>query len=256
LFGAAALWTPPRKPVQRFVDLLICFPASQEASVRLSRRCKVEDSTIVGVAGVHLVTPEGSPLYRNLSFTVPRGESLLIMGPSGCGKSSLLRVLAGLWPTDEGIVYRPSVVGRDGLFFVPQRPYIPQGSLRSQVVYPDTPNSQTCSDEALAVCSWWAPVRCLLAARVDSQLHLGVSCSFLQEILEAVGLGYLLQRTDGFDAAEEWADSLSLGEQQRLGNRRLEPVLHHHTPVTAVILLICCSLCKAVLPQSVVCDHG
>ena len=75
--------------------------------------------------------------------------SLLIMGPSGCGKSSLLRVLAGLWPFDVGRVVRPRHIGNGGLFFVPQRPYLTEGTLREQLVYPDAMGTQRCSDADL-----------------------------------------------------------------------------------------------------------
>lgn len=58
---------------------------------------------------------------------------MLIMGPSGCGKSSILRVLGGLWELSHGTITRPS---KESIFFLPQRPYMVNGSLREQLTYP------------------------------------------------------------------------------------------------------------------------
>lgn len=81
--------------------------------------------------------PGGAVLYRDLTFSVPHGVNTLIMGPSGSGKSSLLRLVGGLWPFERGLIRRPTKIGRDGLFFVPQRPYISDSTLRAQMIYPD-----------------------------------------------------------------------------------------------------------------------
>lgn len=62
-------------------------------------------------------------LVKDLSVSVPKGDSLCIMGPSGCGKSSILRVIGGLWAAEKGTIHCPTTVGKDGIFFVPQQSY-------------------------------------------------------------------------------------------------------------------------------------
>ncbi|MEB3174296.1 MAG: ABC transporter ATP-binding protein/permease [Cyanobacteriota bacterium] len=125
-------------------------------------------------------------LIQDLSAEVPPGEGLLIMGPSGAGKSSLLRAVAGLWENGAGYLYRPPI---DAILFIPQRPYLVLGSLRRQILYPHRQGDY--------------------------------SDACLQAVLEAVNLGDLIERVGGLDAELDWADILSLGEQQRLAFARL-----------------------------------
>lgn len=125
-------------------------------------------------------------LVADLSVELPTGKGLLVMGPSGCGKSSLLRAIAGLWKAGTGTIVRPEP---DQILFLPQRPYMIMGTLREQLLYP---NSHT---------------------EVDDQ--------HLKQVLEQVNLADLSERMGGLDAKQDWADVLSLGEQQRLTFARL-----------------------------------
>lgn len=125
-------------------------------------------------------------LVKDLSIEVPAGQGLLIMGASGCGKSSLLRAIAGLWDSGSGTIVRPDA---DQILFLPQRPYMVLGTLRDQILYPNT--------------------------------HIEADDQHLKQILEQVNLADLDERFGGFDAQRDWADVLSLGEQQRLTFARL-----------------------------------
>ena len=125
-------------------------------------------------------------LVQDLSLEVPKGKGLLLIGPSGSGKSSILRGIAGLWNSGEGYIYRPQI---KEIFFIPQRPYMILGSLSAQLLYPHT--KRDISDEQLQSC------------------------------LAKVNLGDLAARVGGFDVELNWADILSLGEQQKLAFARL-----------------------------------
>jgi vitamin B12/bleomycin/antimicrobial peptide transport system ATP-binding/permease protein len=125
-------------------------------------------------------------LVDKLSLRVPEGGSLLITGASGCGKSSLLRAIAGLWTQGSGQVSHPP---REDVFFLPQRPYLQTGTLRSQLIYPST---QTELDDAA-----------------------------LLKILDEVQLRHLAEGEAGLDRSEDWEKLLSGGEQQRLAFARL-----------------------------------
>ncbi|MCZ7660791.1 MAG: ABC transporter ATP-binding protein/permease [Xanthobacteraceae bacterium] len=137
---------------------------------------------------------DGTSVVDGTEVTIAPGEKVLVVGESGTGKSTLVRAIAGLWPWGQGEI----LFGRDArLFLLPQRPYIPTGTLRRAATYP-------------------AP-----ADQVDRQQ--------VAELVEAVGLGYLAERLDEPDVA--WDHVLSGGEKQRLSFARLLI----HRPSIAVI---------------------
>jgi vitamin B12/bleomycin/antimicrobial peptide transport system ATP-binding/permease protein len=131
---------------------------------------------------LHLDLPDGRPLHDDLALKVSPGDALLVTGPSGAGKSTLLRAVAGLWPFGRG---RIRVAERSTLF-LPQRPYLPLGALADALAYP----------------------------RAAAEL----SRDSLADALRAVGLPHLVER---LDEEGNWAQRLSIGEQQRLAFARV-----------------------------------
>jgi vitamin B12/bleomycin/antimicrobial peptide transport system ATP-binding/permease protein len=128
-----------------------------------------------------IALPNDSVLLQDTSLTLQRGNATVISGPSGSGKSTLFRAMAGIWPFGRGEVRRPS----GSSLFLPQRPYMPLGSLRHIVCYPDPPDRHT--REAIS------------QALVDAGMP---------------------QLVDHLDADEPWAQRLSGGEQQRIALAR------------------------------------
>ena len=121
--------------------------------------------------------PDGTPLLKDVTFTLEPGANVLIKGVSGSGKSTLLRAIAGIWPYVEGTIALPE---QEKLMFIPQKPYLPLGSLREALLYP---GNKPVSDEVLIA------------------------------LMEQCQIGYL---QDKLDIVADWSHVLSVGEQQRL----------------------------------------
>jgi vitamin B12/bleomycin/antimicrobial peptide transport system ATP-binding/permease protein len=144
----------------------------------------------VALKALDLHLPDGTSLLRGVNFASARGGTVLIAGVSGAGKSTLLRAIAGIWPYGQGDIR----LGKGPMLFVPQRPYLPLGTLASALRYPRSEKNSF-------------PILRLATA------------------LEEVGLGAL---TAELEDAQNWSQRLSLGEQQRLAFARillLEPAL-------------------------------
>lgn len=150
---------------------------------------------------IPLATPNGDILISDLSFEVSSGTNVLVCGPNGCGKSSLFRVLGELWPLCGGKLTKPE---RGKLFYVPQRPYMTLGSLRDQVIYPDT---------------------------LEDQMKKRTSDWVLKEYLDNVQLGHILEREGSWESVQDWMDVLSGGEKQRMAMARL----FYHKPQFAIL---------------------
>lgn len=125
-------------------------------------------------------------LITNLSLAIDEGKGLLIVGASGGGKSSLLRAVAGLWTAGSGTIRSPDLTQ---MMFLPQRPYMITGTLRRQLLYPAV--DRKISDEELRI------------------------------VLTEVNLPDIVERCGGFDEELQFAQVLSVGEQQRLSIARV-----------------------------------
>jgi putative ATP-binding cassette transporter len=142
----------------------------------------VREGTGVEVDALDLNLPDGRSLRPDITLAAAPGKSLLITGASGAGKSTLLRAIAGLWPFGRGRIR----VGDGRYLFLPQRPYLPLGTLADALVYP----------------------------RSAAEL----SRDSLADALRSVGLPELFER---LDEEANWAQRLSIGEQQRLAFARV-----------------------------------
>lgn len=116
------------------VDRLTGFQQSVAKNRQGPRGPVVEfgDGKSLQVSSLSLSLPDGKILLRNVNLGVERGERVLIKGPTGAGKSILLRAIAGIWPFGEGQVRH----GAGRRLFMPQRPYVPIGTLKQAICYP------------------------------------------------------------------------------------------------------------------------
>lgn len=154
-----------------------------EAAIRLSDvtpdpAVQITEGDEISADGVVARLPDGRILTAPATLVVQRGQHVVVSGPSGSGKTTLFRVLTGIWPWGLGRVSLPSP---STVMALPQRPYMPLGTLKAALAYPHPP--ETVTDEAAA------------------------------EVLTALGLGKLI---DGLGVEAPWGQSLSGGEQQRV----------------------------------------
>jgi len=131
----------------------------------------------IAMSDMEVDLPNGGPIVQKLNIKLEPGTNVIIKGASGSGKSTLLRSLAGIWPYVKGGLTMPAL---DKVMFIPQKPYLPLGTLRDSVLYPGT---KTKTDEELIA--------------LMNLCHIGYLSKHLKE--EA-----------------DWSHVFSVGEQQRL----------------------------------------
>ncbi|HEY3111556.1 MAG TPA: ABC transporter ATP-binding protein/permease [Chloroflexota bacterium] len=178
-YGALAIW-------KASTDRLLTFQQSVEqarAAAGRPERVEVVADSAGGLRAedVELRLPSGQPLVE-ASFQIEPGDKVLLTGPNGSGKSTLFRAIAGIWPFGRGRIHIPASAR---MLFLPQRPYLPLGSLRHAASYPAAAGTFRDDEIRAAFC--------------------------------AVGLGGF---TDRLDEAQNWSLQMSGGEQQRLAFAR------------------------------------
>lgn len=171
---------------QRLSSFAENIGSMHETAIRNSITISHTPGGLLGIAGLSVELPTGEVLLKNLELEVQAGDSLLITGASGSGKSTLMKTLAGIWPFGQGQIRIPE---GESMLFLPQKPYLPLGTIREILAYP-------------------------AASGFFTEQKLG-------EIMAMCKLGEFMDR---LDENGNWSQILSLGEQQRIAFARA--ILH------------------------------
>lgn len=168
------------------VDRLTGFEQSIDSARQTQKATAIRPARAISpdlvIPQLELALPDGRTIARIRDLTFRRGQRTLLVGPSGSGKSTLFRAISGIWPFGSGTIDIPAGAS---VMLLPQRPYIPMGTLRGAVSYPAVEGAH---DDAAIVAA-----------------------------LEAVRLPALVTR---LDEEANWSQVLSGGEQQRLAVAR------------------------------------
>ena len=161
--------------------------AEQSDALGRIKRGETQGNVMLSLNDLSVSLDDGTAVVKETQVEIEPGERVLVAGESGSGKSTLVRAIAGLWPWGHGSV---NFHADRQLFMLPQRPYIPAGTLRRAAAYPCAADS-------------WTPDE-------------------IKTALDKVGLDYL---TDKIEEDAPWDQTLSGGEKQRLAFARL--LLHN-----------------------------
>jgi len=190
--------------IDKLREQRLARPPAQAARSRITssdKGGKVIHGNKIQFDHVDIVSPEGKLLVKDLSFEVPTGRNVMVTGPNGCGKSSLFRVVGELWPLHNGSMIKPA---NHDFLFVPQKPYQVLGTLRDQIIYPDTPAQMSAA---------------------------GVTDQDLAGLLDLVDPSHTISNQWGMDEVKDWIQTFSGGQKQRVAMARL----FYHKPQFAIL---------------------
>src|SRR5664279_3930796 len=180
-FSRLADWRAAVHRVARFREALDDLPAIEEGAPEIRRALHPDGH--LAFEGVRILLPDGHVIIEDATVSIAPGERVLIVGETGRGKSTLFRAVAGLWPWGSGTILTPAP---GAMAFLPQRPYLPLGTLRNALSYPSPADAFPDAD--------------------------------VRQALERCDLGNLITK---LDQVERWDNELSLGEQERLAFARI-----------------------------------
>ena len=166
------------------INRLAGFTEHMEEAKKIQSKVSNSTAPELKISSLNVSLPTGRELLKKLSLQLQNSKALLVTGASGCGKSTLLRTLAGIWAYASGEISLPK---NSRVMFLPQKPYLPLGTLRRALIYPSAEKDSPPDDK-------------------------------LKKILQTVDLPALV---DKLDVTDDWSRILSLGEQQRLAFARV-----------------------------------
>jgi vitamin B12/bleomycin/antimicrobial peptide transport system ATP-binding/permease protein len=178
-YGSFANW---KATVDRLTGFAEALQRARDEADRLDGDRMEGAPAVLALEELELSLPQGRPLLAKTTLLLRQGEPVLLTGPSGAGKSTLFRAIAGIWPYWKGKIALPKGAT---LLFLPQRTYLPIGTLKHAACYP------------------------AVATQIPDDA--------VREALAAVGLAHL---AGDLARDENWAQLLSGGEQQRLAIAR------------------------------------
>ncbi|XP_071963520.1 lysosomal cobalamin transporter ABCD4-like [Antedon mediterranea] len=191
----------PKSPLPIFKHQKLINEYSDEDDSKLPKNERMRQNTVIELMNVSVFPPDGKEaLIKDLSLVISFGRNILITGDTGSGKTSLLRLLFGLWPHVQGTIHKSNLFNTKNMFTLPQKPYLINGSLEDQIIYPDKKKKRN---------------------------------ENLLDVIKLVGLNKLLSRVQDIKDPVPWSwnNVLTPGEMQRISFARL----FYHRPKLAFL---------------------